>query len=102
MIVRAFILLVFGLMFWLALAAKRALIEAANPARVKCQYDPVQDCTCAGVVGEQVYGCECCAASPCRPKADLKLEKVLKAESETAKRERDVKKELRRENADEH
>ncbi len=87
MIVRAFILLAFGLFIGWGAAIK----QAHNPARKKCQFNPTAACTCAGVRGEHVYGCECCAASPCRPQADLDLDKILKAERKAAKAEHDAK-----------
>ncbi len=85
-------------MVWLALVAKQALRDSINPARAKCQYDPAQDCTCAGVRGEHVYACECCAASPCRPQADLKLDKILKAEREKGKEDHAKRKQHKAEN----
>ena len=83
MIIRAFILVAFGLFIGWAVAAR----QAHNPARKKRQYNPGAACTCAGIRGEHVYGCECCAASPCRPQADLDLDKALKAERAKAKAE---------------
>lgn len=83
MIIRAFILLACGLFLGWAAALK----QGHNPARRKCQHQPGAACTCAGVRGEYVYGCECCAASPCRPQADLDLDKILKAERAAARAE---------------
>lgn len=83
MIVRSFIVFVFAAFCGWASSAKLA----HNAARKKCQFEPGAACTCAGVRGEHVYGCECCAASPCRPQADLDLDKILKAERKAAKAE---------------
>lgn len=83
--------LIFVALLFAAVLLLVLFFERGNPARKKCQSTPDAACTCAGIRGEHVYGCECCAASPCRPQADLDLDKALKAERKAAKAEHDLK-----------
>lgn len=83
--------LIFVALLFVTVVLGVLFLERGNPARKKCQYQPDAACTCAGIRGEHVYGCECCAASPCRPVADMNLDKALKAERAKAKAEHDAK-----------